>query len=115
MSLALNPLSDKYSTVTCHSTADLFKDDKVIDGKSAEERRSKLFQNDFIKKLHNKTQDTTAALVELSNVIIDEPTPDAMGLDLVRRIDLGTELKKVRVRHPAIAAATGRGLSLIHI
>ena len=88
--LALNPLSNKYSTVKCHSTADLFKEDKVIDGKTAEERRNKLFENDFIKKLHNKSQDTTAALVDLSNVIIDEPTPEAMGLDLVRRVEMGT-------------------------
>lgn len=108
MDLLKNPLSDKYTSVKCHSTADLFKDESIIDGKSAEERRNELFNSPFLKKLHNKTQDTTAALVELSNIIIDEPTPDAIGLDLVKRVNLGTATKKVRIREPAITAATGR-------
>ena len=106
--LILNPLSEKYVSLKCHSTADLLKE-TTIDGKTSEERRTELFNSRFLKKLHDKSQDTTAALVDLSNIILDTPTPDAIGLDLVRRVDMGTATKKVRIRHPGKAAPTGRG------
>ena len=107
--LMANPLSDKYSSITCHSTADLVTKDK-IEGRSTEQLREKLFNCEFLQHVtpHSKSQDKTAALTELSNVIIDTPTPEAIGMNLVRRIDLGTEIKKVRIREPAIAAGTGR-------
>ena len=107
MNILENPLSEKYATMKCHSTANLVGDGE-IDGTPVERIRNDLMESRFLKKLHNKSQDQTAALVELSNIIIDTPTPDAVGLDLVRRVDLGTATKKVRIREPAIAAGTGR-------
>lgn len=101
-------LSERYSTVKCHSTADLVRREK-IDNTSTQYMRDKIFNSDFMQKVgHSKSQDQTAALVELSNVIIDTPTPNAIGQQLVRRIDLGTATKKVRIREPAITAKTGR-------
>ena len=58
---------------------------------------------------HSKSQDTTADLIELSNIIIDTPVPEAIGEMLVRRVDMTQATRKIRMREPAKVAKTSRG------
>ena len=58
---------------------------------------------------HNKSQDALAGLVDLANFVIDVPTPMAIGEELVRRIDMETQTRKVRIREPGVAHRTARG------
>lgn len=63
------------------------------------------------KRLHDKTQDETAALVELADFVIKAPEPTGIGRSLVRVVDMNTATKRVRITNPAIAHETARGMS----
>ena len=58
---------------------------------------------------HSKSQDVTADLIELSNIVIDTPVPEAVGEMLARRVDMMQATKKIRIREPAKVGKTSRG------
>lgn len=104
-------LSEKYELRKCHTMASL-AEGKEIEGVSANDAAKELFNSKFLAsaRKHNKSQDTTADLVELANIIIDAPAEESIGEELVHRIDITQPgSRKIRVREPAIAKSTARG------
>lgn len=95
----------------CHSIGSIFDDKTSIDGMTAAEKRMELMQSPFFREClkHSKSQDALAGLVDLANFTIDAPAPDAVGEELVRRVEMTTETKKVRLRGRAKTSRTARG------
>lgn len=109
----ISKLSEKYASKNCHSMASLAKGENV-DGKSASQLSQELFNSPFFAsaKRHSKSQDATADLVELANIIIDAPAEEGIGEELVHRVDVMMPgSKKIRVRDIAITSDTARGKS----
>lgn len=108
----LNQLSEKIHDRKCHHTGSMLISDNV-DGVSSDSIKKELLESKFfaLARKHSKSQDTTADLVELANFVIDAPAPDAVGEDLVRRVDMQSPSRKVRLREPGVADETARGKS----
>ena len=99
----------------CHNMASLFGDD-TIDGKVGSQIGKELMTTGFFgaaraneARYRNKSQDVTADLIELSNIVHDQPAPYAIGEMLVRKYPMMTESKKIRIRDRGKAVKTARG------
>lgn len=103
-------LSSAFERRRCHTMATQIKLASEGDTDSLNHLKE-LWDSKFFEsaRRHNKSQDALAGLVDLANFVIDTPTPIAVGEDLVRRIDMMTQTRKVRIRDPAVASATARG------
>lgn len=111
--LLLDQLSEKYVQKKCHSMASIIKGE-TIDGSSADQFTKELFESKFFAavKRHSKSQDTTAELVDLANIIIEAPAEEGIGEELVHRVDFNTPgSRKIRIREPAVTSDTARGKS----
>ena len=106
----LGTLSKAFEKRKCHTMASEIRLAAEGDSKALENLQS-LWESPFFEsaRKHNKSQDALAGLVDLANFVIDVPTPMAVGEELVRRIDMETQTRKVRIREPAIAHRTARG------
>ena len=109
----ISQLSEKYTNKKCHTMASLVKGES-IEGDAAEKFSRELFESKFIAsaRKHSKSQDTTAELVDLANIIIEAPAEEGIGEELVHRIDITTPgSRKIRIREPAVTGDTARGKS----
>lgn len=108
----LSKLSEKFVNRKCHNTASMLLND-TVDGTPAEKIQKELLESKFFSmaRKHSKSQDATADLVELANFVIDAPAPEAIGEMLVRRIEMMSPSRKVRLREPGEAEITTRGKS----
>lgn len=106
----LNELSEKVHNRKCHNTASMLLNEE-IDGVASDSIQKELLNSKFfaMARKHSKSQDTTADLVELANFVIDAPAPEAVGEELVRRVEMQSPSRKVRLREPGVADETGRG------
>jgi hypothetical protein len=70
-----------------------------------------LMDSPFFKnaRMHSKSQDVTADLIELSNVVHNAPAPMVVGEMLVRKYDMMAPSKRIRIRDRGKAVKTGRG------
>ena len=114
-------LSEHFKHIECHTMASSLL--RAAEGDTQEQRDfQKLLNSEFFataransarfagsSTIHNKSQDETADLIELSNIIIDTPVAEAVGEMLVRRVDMTQATRKIRIRHPAEAEDTDRG------
>ena len=99
----------------CHTMADVIRgamdtgDNKV----SSDQIKAAMVKSPFytqIKK-HTKAQDATAAINELSGIVIDAAAPKAIGREFVRVIETVKESIKVRLPSRGFARKTGRKTS----
>jgi len=99
----------------CHTMADVIKggmdtgDNKV----SSDQVKESLLKSPFYAQIlkHTKAQDATAAINELTNIVLDASAPDAIGRNFVRIIETTRESIKVRLPSRGKARKTGRKTS----
>ena len=105
----LNRLSDRFEGRKCHTMGSRLRLAAEGDDDALAEFQT-LWDSPFFAEArkHSKSQDTLAGLVDLANFVIDEPAPVAIGEELVRRIDMTTQTRKVRIREPAKAGPAAR-------
>ena len=111
----LENLHEKLLNRKCHTMADVIAGG--LDGKEGQSSSeivksfgNSAFMQSFKKSSHAKSTDTTAAINELSNIVIDAAAPDAIGRELVRVIETTKESLKVRLPSRGVAVdGDGRG------
>jgi len=111
----LEDLHKKLLNRKCHTMADVILgaketgDNKISSRQILESLQKSPFYNQIIK--HTKAQDTTAAINELSGIVIDAAAPNAIGRNFVRVIETVKESIKIRLPSRGFARKTGRKTS----
>lgn len=113
--LELEDLHKKLLNRNCHTMADVIRGgadtgDNKVSSKQVIDSFSKSAFFPLIAK-HTKSQDATAAINELTNIVIDAPAPKAIGREFVRTIETVKESIKVRLPSRGKARKTGRKTS----
>ena len=111
----LEDLHKKLLNRNCHTMADVILgakdtgDNKV----SSQQVRTAMEKSPFYAQImrHTKAQDATAAINELTGIVIDASAPNAIGREFVRIIETTKESIKVRLPSRGFARKTGRKTS----
>lgn len=96
----------------CYTMADVIKggaetgDNKMSSAAIKASMEKSPFYSQIIK--HTKAQDATAAINELTGIVLDAAAPDAIGREFVRIIETVKESIKVRLPSRGVAKKTGR-------
>lgn len=97
----------------CYTMADVIKGslDEGSDGQSSTEILRKFKSSPWYGMIsrHTKSQDATAAINELSSVVLEAAVPDAIGRDLARVIETKRDSIKVRLPSAGKARSTSKG------
>ena len=110
--LELEDLHKKLVNRKCYTMADVIKggmdtgDNKISSSQILDSMIKSPFYKQIIK--HTKAQDATAAINELSVIVLDAAAPDAIGREFVRVIETTRESIKVRLPSRGKAKKTGR-------
>ena len=80
---------------------------------SSEQVQQAMLKSPFYNQIrkHTKAQDATAAINELTNIVLDAAAPNAIGREFVRVIETVKESIKVRLPSRGKARKTGRKTS----
>ena len=108
----LGDLHKKLLNRRCYSMADVIKGgmDTGDNKKSSQQILAEFQKSPFYRQAakHAKSQDATAAINELSGIVLDAAAPDAIGRNFVRVIETVRESIKVRLPSRGKAKKTGR-------
>lgn len=111
----LEDLHKKLLNRKCYTMADVIKggmdtgDNKISSSQILESLTKSPFYGIILK--HTKAQDATAAINELTGIVMDAAAPDAIGREFVRIIETVKESIKVRLPSRGKAKKTGRKTS----
>jgi hypothetical protein len=102
----------------CHTMGSLFTEKVVENGMTGTQMGQHLMRPDSFfgrawantPELHDQSQGTLAGLTDLANVVIDAPAPMAIGQYLVRKVDIGPNKRKFRIRDRGKSKSTKRGI-----
>ena len=90
----------------CYTMADVIQGNE-IDGEDVGELQNSLVNSKFMKALtkynNDLSTDTTAALTELTSIVLDPATPNTVGRSLVNIVD--TVAASIKIRKPRIGLA----------
>ena len=94
----------------CHSMAHALESDD-FEGTSSQELVEQLGNNQFVKsymKKHSSSSDATAAIVELSSIILEAGEPENIGRQLVRVAETTASSMKIRLPKRGKAVSSAR-------
>ena len=95
----------------CHTMASLLDENPMENGQSGSRVGMELMDSPFFKsaRMHSKSQDVTADLIQLANIVHDAPAPMVVGEMLVRKYDMMAPSRRIRIRDRGKAVKTARG------
>lgn len=109
----LENLHEQLLNRKCYTMADVVKGslDSGSEGRSSASILEAIEKSPFYRAAakHTKSTDATAAINELSSVVLEAPAPDAIGRSLARVIETTKESIKVRLPARGKAVGTSRG------
>ena len=96
----------------CYTMADVIKGNSM-DGEDGSKMQHSLMDSSFMKALiksdNSLSTDTTAAITALTNIVLEEASPNTLGRQLVNVVDTVEQSIKIRKPRMGLAVKSARG------